>query len=177
MRIYSSTLAYNAISPDSDANPITLTKSMDAGKISVVTTRLVGAFFTNLAEGETNLLTIDGMDVMKFAASSPGEPASRKLVVRVRSEVSNDISNEIDRKQWNSRTLNDRFGEFEMDIEIGNAVVGAASASGANNDGNVSFLASAASTEFGHGWCCTSCCRVSNNMCEVLALNLMNGFL
>ena len=111
MRIYSSKLAYNAISPDSDANPITLTKSMDAGKISVVTTRLVGAFFTNLAEGETNLLTIDGTDVMKFAASSPGEPASRKLV-RVRSEVSNGISNEIGMKQWNSRTLNDGFGEF-----------------------------------------------------------------
>ena len=67
MRIYSSKLAYNAISPDSDANPITLTKSMDAGKISVVTTRLVGAFFTNLAEGETNSLTIDGTAVMKFA--------------------------------------------------------------------------------------------------------------
>ena len=43
MRIYSETLVYNAIT-DSEANPITLTKSIDAGKKSIVTTRLVGAF-------------------------------------------------------------------------------------------------------------------------------------
>ena len=135
MRIYSGTLEYSAIS-NSEVNPITLTKSIDAGKISLVTTRLVGAFFTDLAEGETNLVNIDGTAVMKFAASSPGEPASRKLV-RVRSEVSNDISNEIGKKEGNSRTLEDGFGTFKMDIEIGKGV-GAASASDAYNDGNVS---------------------------------------
>ena len=48
MRIYSETLVYNAIT-DSEANPITLIQSMDAGKKSIVTTRLVGAFFTDLA--------------------------------------------------------------------------------------------------------------------------------
>ena len=48
MRIYSSTIEYNAIT-DSETNPITFTKRMDAGKKSIVTTRLVGAFFTDLA--------------------------------------------------------------------------------------------------------------------------------
>ena len=77
MHIYSSTIEYNAIT-DSEANPITLTKSIDAGKKSIVTTRLVGAFFTDLADGVTDSLNIDGTAVMRFAASSPGEPASRK---------------------------------------------------------------------------------------------------
>ena len=137
MRIYSSALEYNVIS-NSEANPITLTKSMNAGKTSIVTTRLVGAFFTDLAEGETNFVNIDGTAVMKFAASSPGQPASRKLV-RVRSEVSNDISNEIGKKEGNSRTLEDGFGTFEMDMELGEGV-GAASASDAYNDGNLTPL-------------------------------------
>ena len=143
MRIYSSTLDYNAIT-DSKTNPITLTKSTDAGKKFIVTTRLVGAFFTDLADGETSSLNIDGTAVMEFAASSPG---SRKLV-RVRSEVSNNISNEIDMKQWNSdRTLDenvggDGLGTFETEVEISKRL-GAASASDADNDGNVSPLASA----------------------------------
>ena len=147
MRIYSQTLVYNAIT-DSQANPITLTQSTDAGKKSIgVTTRLVGAFFTDLAEGETISLNIDGTAVMKFAASSPDEPASRKLV-RVRSEVSNNITNEIGMKQWNSdRTLDenvggDGLGTFETEVEISKSL-GDASASDANNDGSVSPLASA----------------------------------
>ena len=147
MRIYSETLEYNAIT-DSQANPITLTKSIDAGKKSIVTTRLVGAFFTDLAEGEKSSLNIDGTAVMEFAASSPDEPASRKLV-RVRSEVSNNmIKNEIGMKQWNSdRTLDenvggDGLGTFEMEVEISKRL-GAASASDANNDGHVSPLTSA----------------------------------
>ena len=123
MRIYSGTLQYSAIS-NYEANPITLTKSLNAGKKSLVTTRLVAAFFTDLAEGETNLVSIDGTAVMKFAnASSPGEPASRKLV----------------RKEGNSHTLEDGFGTFKMDMEIGKGV-GAASTSDAYNDGNVSPL-------------------------------------
>ena len=138
MRFKSSTLQYNAIS-NSQANSITLTKSMDAGKKSLVTTRLVSAFFTDLAEGETSLLNIDGTAVMKFAASSPGAPASRKLV-RVRSEVSNDmISNENEKKEGNSRTLQDDLEMFETNLVIGKEV-GAASASDAYNDGNVSPL-------------------------------------
>ena len=134
LRIYSGTLEYNAIS-NSEANLITLTKSMDAGKISVVTTRLVSAFFTDLTQGENSMVSIDGTAVMRFAPSSP----SRKLV-RVRSEVSNEISNEIGKKEGNSRTLQQGgFGTFQMDMKIGKGV-GAASASDACNDGNVSPL-------------------------------------
>ena len=144
MRIYSETLVYNAIT-DSEANPITLTKSIDAGKKSIVTTRLVGAFFTDLADGVTDSLNIDGTAVMRFAASSPGEPASRKLV-RVRSEVSNNIPNEIGMKQWNAdRTLDqndggDSLGTFEIEVDISKKL-GAASVSDAYNNGNVSPLA------------------------------------
>ena len=140
MRIYSETLVYNAIT-DSEANPITITKSIDAGKKSIVTTRLVGAFFTDLADGVTDSLNIDGTAVMKFAASSPGEP-SRKLV-RVRSEVSNNSPNEIGMKQWNAdRTLDDNVGTFETEVEIAKGL-GAASTSDAYNGGDVSPLASA----------------------------------
>jgi hypothetical protein len=146
MRIYSETLEYNAIA-DSKANSITLTKSMDAGKKNIVTTRLVGAFFTDLAEGETISLNIDGSAVMEFATSSSGESAPSRKLVRVRSEVSNNIPNEIGMKQWNAdRTLDekvvggDSLGKFEIEVDISKKL-GAASVSDAYNNGNVSPLA------------------------------------
>ena len=80
MQIKSDTLTFNAID-DSKANSVTIVKGMDSGKKQMVSTRLVGAFFTDLGEGDTSTVSITGTAVMEFASSSsPAGRVRRKLV-------------------------------------------------------------------------------------------------
>ena len=138
MSIFTDSLVYNAIT-DYESNDITLTKKVDGGKKHIVTTRLVGAFFTDLEDGETSSLSIDGTAVMKFAASSTGEPAVRKLV-KVRSEVSNEMKQRNSDRNLDESVSGDGLATFEVEMAI-TKELGGASASDANDDGNVSPLA------------------------------------
>jgi len=138
MSIFTPALVYKAIT-DYKPNDITLTKKVGGGKKNIVTTRLVGAFFTDLVDGIPSSLSIDGTAVMKFAAPSTGEPAVRKLV-KVRSEVSNEMKQRNSDRNLDESVSGDGLATFELEMAI-TKELGGASASDANDDGNVSPLA------------------------------------
>ena len=131
MQLQSGYIISNAIT-ESVPNTLTLTKSIEGGKREIISTRLVGAFFTNLGEDGSSFIDITGTALMEFAASSPSDGALRKLV-RVRSMLNNkwkeQNTNGIGTK--NNRDLDEDavesdagLGVFGMEVGISGSIDG-----------------------------------------------------
>ena len=126
MEIFSNTLVYKIIT-DSAANDITVTKIINGGKKEMISTRLVGAFFTSLEEGVTSSVNIIGTVVMEFSASSSVEPGVRKLVtvgsVRQNTEDSGTkYTHSFNTERGLERTDSAGLGEFGVEVEISKSV-------------------------------------------------------